>query len=134
MSVDVSAERFEEMFAEAIEAIPASVRKNLENVAFLVSDEPDYDQREHLELGDDDLLGLFEGYTRGQEHNAGSYLPPTITLFRLPILACCDTEEEVMQEIKDTLWHEVAHYLGLDEDDVRHEERKSDSASAAPSR
>lgn len=113
------------MVASAIDGIPASVREMLDPVVFLVRDEPSAYQRESLELGDDDLLGLFEGYTRGEEAVAGSRVPPTITLFRLPILRECETLDEVRREIADTLWHEVAHYLGLDEDDVRHEEMKS---------
>lgn len=127
MSLAVSPQEFEEMVAEAIARIPASVQDNLENVVFLTADEPREDQRQELELGDDDLLGLFEGATRGEERTIGSHLPPVITLFRLPLLAWCRDRAELEQEIADTLWHEVAHYLGLDEDDVRHEEEKSEA-------
>lgn len=129
MRLEVGSKEFEEMVAAAISRIPASVQNKLENVVFLALDKPTAEQVEDLELGNDDLLGLFEGPTRGEERTVGSHLPPSISLFRLPLLAACETREELEQEIADTVWHEVAHYLGLDEDDVRHEEEKSDTQS-----
>lgn len=133
MNLRVSADEFEEMIASAIARIPASVQAKLENVVFLAADEPSAFQRDELELGDDDLLGLFEGPTRGQERTIGSHLPATITIFRLPLLACARNRRELEQEIADTVWHEVAHYLGLDEADVQHEEAKSERAADAES-
>lgn len=121
----VSPEEFEALVAAAVTRIPPSVRTSLENVVFLVEDDVDAGLREELELGDDDLLGLFQGRTRGEEVMAGSYLPPTITLYRLPHAAGARTRAELEQDVADTVWHEVAHYLGLDEVDVRREEERT---------
>ncbi len=122
----ISREEFEAIVAQAVVRIPASVRESLGNVAFLVEDDVAPELRNELELGDDDLLGLFQGRTRGEEVLSGSYLPPTITLYRLPHAAGARTRAELEQEVADTVWHEVAHYLGLDEDDVHREERRID--------
>lgn len=119
---------FRAMAAAAVERIPGDVRSKLENLVILTEDEPSPEKLAELGMEDDDtLLGLFEGLTRGEERTAGSHLPPVITLYRLPILECCETRLEVEREIADTLWHEVAHYLGLDEEDVHREEEKSDA-------
>lgn len=125
--IEVSAEEFSTLVAEAFERIPESVKSRLEKVALLARDEVTDEQRTDLGMHrDEQLLGLFEGVTRGDEVTAGSHLPPTITLFRNAILEHCETLDEVRREISDTLWHEVAHYLGLDESEVRHEEHRHD--------
>lgn len=117
---------FAAIVAEAVDAIPEQVREKLEHVVFLAEDAPRPDQQEDLGVGADELLGLFEGPTRGEERTIGSHLPATITVYRLAHEAETGTYDELVAEVRDTVWHEVAHYLGLDEDDVRHEEEKSE--------
>ena len=126
--LEIDEQEFEEMVVAAYDAVPAGVKERIAHVALLLADDVSDEQRKELGLSeDDDLLGLFEGLTRGEESDAPSHLPPTITLFRWPLLDACDTREQLEQEIKDTLWHEVAHYLGMDETDVRHEEAKTEN-------
>lgn len=120
---EVPEKEFAALVAAAFDRIPDEVRAKLDQVALLVADEPTQHQLEEFGMEDGDtLFGLFEGLTRGQERSAGSYLPPTITIFRMPLLDWAMTREELEGEIADTLWHEVAHYLGYEEDAVRHEE------------
>src|SRR5215467_9261850 len=79
----------------------------LDNVVVLVEDESE---------GDEELLGLYEGYAlteRGWDY--GGVLPDRITIYRNPILAICDTEEDVVDEVAITVVHEIAHHFGIDD-------------------
>jgi predicted Zn-dependent protease with MMP-like domain len=81
----------------------------LDNVVFLVEDEPPPDDRE--------LLGVYEGVPlteRGESWGAGS-LPDTITLFRGPLTRMCEDAEELTEEITVTVVHEIAHHFGIDD-------------------
>jgi predicted Zn-dependent protease with MMP-like domain len=125
--IQLSAKNFARLVAEAFEKIPEDVRARLENVALVAEEEVSDFQRKELGLEPgEQLLGLFEGVARGEEVNAATYLPPKISIFSKPILEDAGSLEEVRSEISDTLWHEVAHYLGLDEDEVQHAEHVHD--------
>ena len=122
-------ERFEEAAAEAFEKIPEKFRKQMKNVALLVEDEPDAETllAEGIEEGGT-LLGLYRGIPnteRGAYYGVGPTLPDTITLYRLPIEEEAEYSGKTMEQvIYETLWHEIAHYFGFDEDAVREEEDK----------
>jgi predicted Zn-dependent protease with MMP-like domain len=82
----------------------------MDNVVILVEDDPPD--------GEDDLLGLYEG-TPLTERDGGwatGSLPDRITIFRNPTLAGCDTREEVVDEVRVTVVHEIAHHFGIDDD------------------
>ncbi len=106
--IDVPRDRFEELVAEALDDVPADLMKMLDNVVVLVEDEsPD----------GEDLLGLYEGIAlteRGDWY--GAVLPDRITVYRKPILAICDDEEDVRDEVYTTVVHEIAHHFGIDDD------------------
>jgi predicted Zn-dependent protease with MMP-like domain len=88
---------FEEHVRHALDALPADIASKLENVAVVVADEhPD----------DPDLFGLFE---------EAMYLPAKITIYRLPLVETFTDPEELEQEIRVTVLHELAHYFGIDE-------------------
>lgn len=110
--------------------MPARFRERVQNVAVLVEDGPSAEvrAREGLERRET-LLGLYHGVpntARGSEYGIGGTLPDTITLYRLPILdEALDSRTEneraddaVRRVIRETVWHEVGHYFGLDEDGV----------------
>jgi predicted Zn-dependent protease with MMP-like domain len=106
--VDMSPERFEELVGEALDEVPVELMSLMNNVVFLVEDLPPG--------GGDDLLGLYEGTAlteRGWDY-AGS-LPDRITIFRLPTLKICDSEEDVVDEVAVTVVHEIAHHFGIEE-------------------
>ena len=100
--------RFEELVADALDAVPAELTGLMDNVVVLVEDEaPD----------DPDLLGLYEGVAlteRGYDY--GGVLPDRILVYRSPILAMCETEEEVVNEVVITVVHEIAHHFGIDDE------------------
>ncbi|GIF43261.1 hypothetical protein Axi01nite_75720 [Actinoplanes xinjiangensis] len=108
MPVDMSPERFEELVGEALDEVPVELMSLMNNVVFLVEDLPPG--------GGDDLLGLYEGTAlteRGWDY-AGA-LPDRITIFRLPTLKMCDSEEDVVDEVAVTVVHEIAHHFGIDD-------------------
>jgi len=118
---------FRHIVADAIDAIPEKYGNNIANLAFVVEDTPSPVQREKLRLRHDQtLFGLYEGVPlphRGAGYNL--VLPDKITIFRLPILIACTSAAEVRAQVKNTVWHEVAHYFGLDHREIERLEDKN---------
>lgn len=111
-----------------LEPVPERFRALVSNVALLVEDDVSDETRKLEGLRDDQvLLGLYQGIPRTERGNEyGFVLPDTITLYRLPILKEAEiTGLSVKKVAQDTIWHEVAHHFGLDEEKVhrREEER-----------
>ena len=107
LMVDMSPAEFEDAVRDALDEIPEDLAAMMDNVVVLVEDAPPE--------GEVDLLGLYEGTPlteRGEFWAAGS-LPDRITIFRLPICARCRTEEEVVDQVRVTVIHEVAHHFGI---------------------
>lgn len=112
---------FERLVDEAWETIPDTFRKRFSNLAIFVEDEP---SREHLRAGrvprGGTLLGLYQGVPLLQRgHHYGMVLPDQITLFQGPIERAARSKDEIPRIVYDTLWHELAHHLGMDEKEVR---------------
>ena len=101
-------QRFDELVSDALDLIPPQLAAVMDNVVVLVADRNDEE---------DDLLGLYEGValTERDSHYAGS-LPDTITIYRDALLDVCDDEDEVVEEVKITVVHEIAHHFGIDDD------------------
>ena len=120
---ELTDERFQELIEEALGELPQRSRDHLHNVAILYEDEPTPEQRVQLDLLPyQSLYGLYEGIPLTQRQGQTTTLPDRITLFKLPILASSANETELKEQIKHTLWHEVAHYYGLNHDDIRERE------------
>ncbi|MEZ5141396.1 MAG: metallopeptidase family protein [Acidimicrobiales bacterium] len=102
--IEVAPERFEALVAEALDGIPPELGRHIDNVAVFVRDTS----------GDPHLLGLYEGIplTDRQEYG-GLAMPDRITIYRLPILARCRTEAEVVRQVQVTVVHEVGHHFGI---------------------
>ena len=138
----ISQERFEELAAEEFpKAVPEKFHELIKNVVFLVEDEPDESVRKEEDLGPGEtLLGLYRGVpatARGDLYGVGMTLPDTIVLFRVPIeeeaefvMAQGLSEEDAVRKvIRETIWHEVAHFFGMDEHEVRRREGERDGHS-----
>jgi predicted Zn-dependent protease with MMP-like domain len=109
VAVRMDRERFEELVADALDEVPAELLRLMDNVVVLVEDDPP--------PGDPHLLGVYEGYAlteRGYDY--AGVLPDRITIFRRPILAICDTEDDVVEEVAVTVVHEIAHHFGIDDE------------------
>lgn len=116
---EVSDERFQELIDQALGELPGEHVKSIKNVAILYADVPSPEQRQKLELRQDQtLLGLYEGRPLSQRQGMPRTLPDKITLFKLPLASRVTNELELKEEIKHTLWHEIAHYYGLDHEQI----------------
>lgn len=117
--LNITDEEFQRLIDEALTELPGNHAKNIENVAILYEDEPTPEQRVKLALRHDQtLLGLYEGVPLTQRQGTSPLFPDRITLFRQPIQSRAHTLEALKEEIKHTLWHEIAHYYGLDHDQI----------------
>jgi predicted Zn-dependent protease with MMP-like domain len=108
--IEVEPERFEEMVAAALDGLPEGLGKLMRNVAVTV--EPDRGPR--------GLLGLYQGIpltSRGA--NYAGVLPDRITIYRRAICAICDTEAQVVEQVRRTVVHEVAHHFGIGDQRLR---------------
>jgi len=111
----LSDKQFEELVDDAVGHIPKLYRDHLENIAFLVEDDPTPEQRRRLNLyPNETLYGLYEGVPLPQRNGALKLLPDKITIFKNPILRSVQTMPQLKEQIYHTVWHEVAHYYGLD--------------------
>jgi predicted Zn-dependent protease with MMP-like domain len=118
--IQVSDEEFQKLIDQALTELPGEHVKNIQNVAILYEDRPTPEQREKLQLRHDQtLLGLYEGTPLAQRQGMTRLLPDKITLFREPLQFQANTVEQLKAEIRHTLWHEIAHYYGLDHDRIR---------------
>lgn len=112
--MDVTDELFQQLIDDAFDSLPKEHRDNVRNVAILYADEPTPEQREMMKLQHDQtLLGLYEGVPLSQRQGMTSVLPDRITLFKLPLLHASTDMRTLKHEIRHTLWHEIAHYYGL---------------------
>ncbi|MGV9325551.1 metallopeptidase family protein [Streptosporangium sandarakinum] len=105
--IEVSREKFEELVAEALDTIPPELTRVMDNVVVVVVDDPP-------EPG---LLGLYTGVplTERGDWYAG-VLPDRIEIYRHPICTMCTSESEVVEEVRITVVHEIAHHFGIDDD------------------
>jgi len=112
-------EHFQELIDEAFESLPKEHRDNVKNVAILYEDEPTPEQRQRLLLRDDQsLFGLYEGVPLSQRQGQTHLLPDRITLFKWPLLRASFDLKSLKENIRHTLWHEIAHYYGLNHADI----------------
>ena len=113
--MDLSDNEFESLLGEAIDAIPRPYNSRLQNVAFILEDEPTPEQRQRLNLyRSETLFGLYEGVPLPQRGGMLKTLPDKITIFKKPLLAASPNLAALRHNIGHTVWHEVAHYYGLD--------------------
>lgn len=118
--------RFEELVTSGIKAIPQEFLDKLDNVAIVIEDEPTFEQRAKAGLRHGfSLFGLYEGVS--QLSRGGHYsgvLPDKITIFQNSILRVSRNEEDVKEIVKNTVWHEIAHHFGMNEQEVRNAEKR----------
>ncbi len=99
--------RFERLVGEALDSLPPELGEMMENVVVVVEDAHP----------DEDLLGLYEGVPLTERGDYGGMaMPDRVTVYRLPVCAICDSEEELLDQITVTVVHEVAHHFGIDDD------------------
>ena len=106
--VDVPLEEFEVLVGEALDQIPDDLGRLMQNVVVLVEDRSPPGRS---------LLGLYHGVPLTERGtNYAGMLPDTITIYRIPILRMCRTREDVLDQVRITVVHEVAHHFGISDD------------------
>jgi predicted Zn-dependent protease with MMP-like domain len=109
MPIEMAPGRFDALVDRALDEIPDEIAALVRNVVVLVEDEPPED--------DPDLLGLYDGIALTERWGDPTMeLPDRIFIFRGPLLDMCDTEEQLVDEVRITVVHEVAHHFGIDDD------------------
>ncbi len=102
--------RFDALVDQALDEIPDEIAALVHNVVVLVEDEPPQGEP-------DDLLGLYEGVALTERWGTPPVeLPDRIFVFRGPLLDMCESEEELVEEVRITVVHEIAHHFGIDDD------------------
>jgi predicted Zn-dependent protease with MMP-like domain len=101
-------EEFEEHVRAALDSLPDEIARGLENVAVVVEEEDPSGRA---------ILGSFFGYPRGETLPSGA-LPAKVVIYRRPLEAAFPDPVELERQIRITVLHEVAHYLGFDEDRI----------------
>jgi predicted Zn-dependent protease with MMP-like domain len=116
--VKLPRKRFEALVLRALDTIPEPIRARMDNVDVVIEDRPTARLLAELEMDPGDaLFGLYEGtplIERGII--ATPLMPDKITIFQRPLEEACETEEEITEEVRRTIVHEVAHHFGFDED------------------
>lgn len=103
----MSQARFEELVADALDAVPTEFARAMDNVVVLVEDHNDEAP---------DILGLYHGIALTERRSDyGGVLPDRISIYRRPILDLCDSEDQVVEEVLITVVHEIAHHFGIDD-------------------
>jgi predicted Zn-dependent protease with MMP-like domain len=108
--IEMSPERFDELVDQALDEIPDELASLVRNVVVLVEDQPPADEP--------DLLGLYEGVALTERTTMSEFveMPDQIFIFRGPLLDLCADEAELVEEVRITVVHEVAHHFGIDDD------------------
>lgn len=109
--VEMSEEDFEIAVGDALDLIPEELMDRVDNVVFLIEEEPPEDI-------EPDTLGLYEGtpLTERDAWWAAGSLPDRIFVYRGPTLRMCESVEEVIDEVRITVAHEIAHHFGIDDE------------------
>lgn len=108
-------DEFDAAVQDALSRLPRRMQRHIDNVVVFVADEY---EPEPWEAPDTELLGLYEGIPLTERGNEPWALPDQITIFRNPLERLCSTREELVEQITVTVVHEVAHFFGIDDDEL----------------
>lgn len=114
-------ERFEQLVEEALRELPARYRRLLENIVVIVEDSPRRERRRAPAGKEGELLlGEFVGVPRTEKSVFEPGPPDQVFLYQKNIEALCESEEEIREQVRLTVLHELGHYFGLREDELEH--------------
>ena len=112
--------QFETLVQDAIRELPQEFREKLTNIAIVIENYPSQELLERMEVPEDEtLFGLYEGVPLPERgHFNAPLYPDRILIFQGPIEEECDTPEEVREEVRITLLHEIGHFFGFDDEEL----------------
>ena len=116
----ISRKEFEDAVEKALEMVPEMFRAQLDNMTIAVEDLPSQDLMQEMDMAPDEtLFGVFTGVPVTERSVTEPPLyPDVIIIFQEPLMAACRSLEELEQEIAITVVHELAHFLGLSEEQL----------------
>jgi predicted Zn-dependent protease with MMP-like domain len=120
MKSSVLDENFEDCVREAYNSLPKYFLSKIDNVEIVIEDYPS--ESIHGNLSNGMLLGLYSGVPlnrRGSYYGTYPTLPDRITIFKKNIMRTCDNESELIEKTYEVLFHEIGHYFGMNEDEIR---------------
>jgi predicted Zn-dependent protease with MMP-like domain len=117
----IGMEEFEDLVAQALEEIPEDFLAKLDNVEVVVEEDPSPELLRQMGLyGHGTLFGLYQGIPRTQKSSFHfPTMPDRITIYRRPIVQACRTRRRIIEQVKKTVLHEVAHHFGFSEERLR---------------
>lgn len=123
---EISDKDFNDLISSVMDELPQEYIERLDNVLITYEDDPTNEQRAKLKLRcNETLYGLYEGIPLISRTNSYNFvLPDKITLFKNPLSHGTDNEKDFREQVKRTLWHEIAHYYGLGHDQIHELETK----------
>lgn len=108
-------EEFDQIISDALDSLPKKYTSRLENIVIMYEDVPSQEQREKLQLAcNQTLYGLYEGVPLPARGGVKPIFPDKITIFKVPLSRASKDLAELKENVHHTLWHEMAHYFGLD--------------------
>jgi predicted Zn-dependent protease with MMP-like domain len=111
-------DEFEQIISEALESLPTRFANLVENVVISAEDEPTEDELEGDADGNSELFGVYRGVALTERAYGMTLLPDEIAVFRGPINRVSRTRQEAVQQVRETVMHELGHYFGLDDDEM----------------
>ncbi len=117
----LSERRFRELVAEALDGLPSEWGELLDNIAVVVEEEPSAEDLRELGMAPDEgdeLLGLYQGTPLGERGFEYGGLPDRVVIYRGPISRIARSRREVIEQVRETVLHELGHHFGLEEDDL----------------
>ncbi|MBN2205826.1 MAG: metallopeptidase family protein [Candidatus Aminicenantes bacterium] len=113
--------RFERLVEEALAGLPKTFKKHMENIAVMVETRPSPRTLREMRTGPGGtLLGLYHGVPL---HYRGSYYgntpPDVIVIYQEPIEEICRTDEEIKLKVREVVLHEVGHFFGMTDRELR---------------
>lgn len=118
-AIDLTRRAFTRLVEQAIEELPDHFAEVLENVGVVVEDEPAPETLEMLDFEPgEELFGLYEGVPLTERDSFYQSLPDRISIYHGPLQRVCRSRREIVQEIRDTVVHEIGHHFGLSDEEM----------------
>ena len=115
-------DKFEKIAEEVFDSLPDIFGKKIDNVHIVVEDYPDEEDTKQTHSSRTTLLGLYQGVPlthRGTWYGVSPTTPDKISLYKNNIESICRNDEEVSERIREVLLHEIGHYFGMNEQQIR---------------
>jgi predicted Zn-dependent protease with MMP-like domain len=122
---DLNRADFERVVSDALDTLPKRFADMVQNVVITVEDEPSEDDLTGIDLDDHagehhELLGIYRGVALTERSHEMQLVPDEIAIFRGPINRVTRTRQEAVEEVRETVIHELGHYFGLGDDEMPH--------------